>query len=145
MDQTSSQRKRLHELVKEFLSKVPSITQPQFHEFDIKQVYPDHNDDPWRIKPGVYYFSLDDDIKYVGKGSSEWGLGYRVYRGLNKVGLKTFNPPDPKPKWSDMLNDPGSRVGIFEFDPSDFYWPVSLEALLIRRLNPVLNKIGKAR
>ena len=106
MDQTSSQKKRVHELVKEFLSKVPSIKQPQFHEFDIKQVHPGHKDDPWRVKPGVYYFSLGDDIKYVGKGISKWGMGYRVYRGLNKIALETFDPPDPKPKWSDMLNDP---------------------------------------
>ncbi len=69
MDQTSSQRKRLHELVKEFLSKVLSITQPQFHEFYISKSIPTTTADPWRIRPGVYSFSLDDDIKYVGKGS----------------------------------------------------------------------------
>jgi hypothetical protein len=145
MDQTSSDKNRLHELVREFLSKVPSIKEPQFHEFDIKQVYPDHNGDPWRGKPGIYYFSLGNEIKYVGKGTARWGVGYRVYKGLNKIGLTNFNRADPKPSWSDMLNDPRSKVGIFEFDLSDFYWPVSLEAFLIPSLSPELNKRGKAR
>jgi len=39
-----------------------------------------------------------------------------------------------------MLGDPSSRVGIFAFDPADWYWTISLEAFLISSLRPPLNR-----
>jgi hypothetical protein len=133
----------LHALVKEFLSKVPSIKQPEFHEFDIREVYPKHDGDPWRVKPGIYYFSVGDDVKYVGKGTSESGVGYRIYKGLSRIGLVSGFGANPKTAWKDTLSDPSSKVGIYVFEDSDFHWPSSLEEFLIRSLNPILNRIGR--
>ena len=134
----------LQEKVREFLSRVPSIREPRYHEFDVREVSPAHTHDEWRIRPGIYYFSLRDTVQYVGVGSSAWGAGYRVYEGLSKIGIIKFRTP-ADPKWNVMLSDPSSRVGIFEFDPSDWYWTISLEAFLISSLRPPLNREGVDR
>src|ERR1017187_8621449 len=69
-----------------------------------------------------------------GSGASKWGVGYRVYQGLNKIGLRNGYPAAPMQGWSELLNKPESKVGIFQFEQSDWYWPLSLEALLVGRL-----------
>jgi hypothetical protein len=71
----------LHKLVAEFLLKVPSIKKPQFRgEFAAREVYPSHDEENWRGKPGVYYFRVGDEIRYVGQSTGEhpgggWGTG----------------------------------------------------------------------
>jgi len=129
----------LKKLVDEFLSEVPSIKQVKPHEYDINEVYPAHDGDEWRVAPGVYYFSLGDEVNYVGSGVSRWGVGYRVYKGLNRIGLRNGYPAAPMQGWSELLNNPESKVGIFQFEQSDWYWPLSLEALLVWGLQPALN------
>lgn len=132
-------KSRLKQLVEEFLSEVPSIRPVKFYEFDIHEVYPAHHIDEWRVAPGVYYFSRGEEIKYVGVGASRWGLGYRVYKGLNKIGLSNGYLAAPEHRWSELLNGPESSVGIVEFQQADWYWPLSLEGFLVWSLQPPLN------
>lgn len=148
---------RLQELVREFLAEVPSIKQPRYHEFNIREIYPAHDTDDWRIKPGVYYFSSGVEVQYVGSGVSRYGMGYRIYERLKKIGLDVPARATRDDRWSAVLDRPDSIVGIFEFDPDevhetpqglvcnrvDWYGPLVLEALLIASLKPQLNDKGK--
>jgi hypothetical protein len=133
-------KSELKKLVEKFLSEVPSIQPVNFFEFDIRQVYPAHDSDKWRGAPGVYYFSCGEEIKYVGVGASRWGLGYRVYKGLNKIGLSNGYPAAPELGWSELLNAAESTVGMVEFEECDWFWPLSLEAFLVWSLRPPLNR-----
>ena len=112
---------QLHELVKEFVGKVPSLKTPKFSEYHANRIVTERPlSSDWLT--GVYYFSVGNEIKYVGQGTSRWGVGYRVREGLGRAN---------KPEWDKMLTDPECKVGIYEFDPSDWYWPCALEQFLI--------------
>lgn len=129
----------LKKLVEEFLAAAPSIRPVKSHEYAIEEVYPAHHGDEWRDAPGVYYFAVGDEVKYVGMSASAWGMGWRVYKALNWIGLTNSYPAAPMQEWTELLNSPESKVGMFQFEKSDWYWPLSLEALLVERLHPELN------
>lgn len=119
-------------LAKTFFAKVPSI-EPEYKEsspVEVRQGYPAGAPWPeWTRKAGVYYV-LDHDrsVLYVGVAASQWGPIYRVEKRI-----KEGNLPG------------GTRAGAILFEEPDWYWSLALEAFLIDRTDPPLNKRGKNR
>ena len=87
----------------------------------------------WSDSPGVYYFTQDSDVVYVGSAIGWRALGNRIWDYTRKK----------SEEWVSILEDPNTSVNIVAFENCDWYWPVSLEALLIAKLKPPLNRAGK--
>jgi hypothetical protein len=120
---------RLKSLVNEFLDRIPSVRRPT----DDRELAPSElpsGPEPWpdwTRKKGVYYFlDKDNGVIYVGKGSTRWGVVYRIKNNLRKIRA-----------------DANVRVGVVLFDEQDWYWAASLEEFLIHALRPRHNKVGK--
>lgn len=120
---------RLKSLVNEFLDRIPSVQRPtEDHEMAQSELPSGPEPWPeWTRKRGVYYF-LDENngVIYVGKGSTRWGVVYRIKNNPRKIGA-----------------DPSVKVGTVLFDKRDWYWAASLEEFLIDALRPPHNKVGK--
>jgi hypothetical protein len=88
----------------------------------------------WVGKPGVYYFHRNGEVLYVGKGTSEWGVGFRIWKHLTE------------PNWMPELRHPETHASVILFDKAlDFYWAAALEECLINQLAPKLNRTGKKK
>jgi hypothetical protein len=126
---TTDNKGRLKSLVSKFFDKIPSVRQ---HTEELELAQPELPSGPepwpaWTRKKGVYYF-LDENncVLYVGKGSTRWGVVYRIKNNLRKCGA-----------------DAHVRVGLILFDEENWYWSASLEEFLIDALKPPHNKVGK--
>lgn len=85
-------------------------------------------DEQWRDHSGVYYCIRGSDGAVVDVGKASPGfLRYRVW-SLLRSGYSRV--PDA------TLNDPLTVIGMIVFDDADWYWALSLEAFLIRKLKP---------
>lgn len=126
---TIENNERLKALVNEFLDRIPSVRRPAEH-LELAQSELPSGPEPWpewTRKKGVYYFLNENNgVIYVGKGSTRWGVVYRIKNNLRKIGAAV-----------------SVRVGVVLFDEQDWYWAASLEEFLIDALKPPHNKVGK--
>jgi len=120
-------------LVDAFIARVASLVPSGRFSWTVSDLNKNPNwPTEWSDHQGVYYCVRGNDgaVVYVGKSSPGY-LGSRVWNLINPA---YSNVPDS------ILNDPGTRVGIIVFDDADWYWALSLEAHLIRELQPTFCK-----
>lgn len=119
--------------VADFLSKVPSIQQPERCHFELPE-FLDKKKDAWRKQAGmqgIYYLhSGDGVVYYVGEAIRKYGVGYRVRQNAAR---------------HELIDRPGVRVGLILFDEPDLPWALALEEFLIRDVQPQHNTAGKSR
>ncbi|MCR8641449.1 hypothetical protein NV379_02155 [Paenibacillus sp. N1-5-1-14] len=123
--------KLLH-LVDAFLNRVHgvsySFSDSSIGELRLKQ----KREQEWCNRAGVYYFSQNGVIKYVGRATPSSGLGERVYNQINAYGGKN--------NWDSVITDGEVKCGLVIFtNNDDWHWLAALEVLLIDNLRPQYN------
>ena len=84
----------------------------------------------WAASPGVYVFTTNESVQYIGKAMAATGLAQRVNN----------NAGEGDDDWNSYLNGPSAQVLIFQVNDLDELWVLSLEYYLIVKMKPPFNK-----
>jgi hypothetical protein len=119
-------------IIRNFLSGIPSLNaawpqQELVKSFrEIGQPLP-----PWTVKPGVYIFVLDGQVKYVGR-ALRTTLGQRIWDRCNQ---------DEATIWmKDVILKSTCKIYAVILPKDEWFWAAALEALLIHELQPEFSK-----
>lgn len=123
----------LESAVSEFASRVRNLVVPApmyFPVVELRDRKSAHYFD-WQHSAGVYWFVTGDEVVYVGRALPGTGLRARVSNQCTSFG---------DPKWDLVIKDDTSTVGVVPLPAQDWYWAAALEAFLIARCAPRINR-----
>lgn len=84
----------------------------------------------WTGRKGLYLFESGGTVKYLGRA-----LGTPIGERLRSQCRSRGHEP-----WHEVLDDPATRVRLYLSEPNEWYWAASIEAYLIDRHRPPINK-----
>ena len=89
--------------------------------------------DELKTECGIYYFTQDDIVKYVGRALPAVGLRSRILNQITAFG---------DAEWDKVITDNNSEVSVFIFNNREqWYFISALEHYLIEKLEkPIFNK-----
>jgi len=126
----------LNELVRQFQSRLSGLKDLTHEVLSLGHLRTHRDWSPWAGHRGIYYFLRPTpsgrEVVYVGVAALG-DLGHRVWDQMRIRGTGA---------WDTFVSDPENFVGIIAFHNDDWYWPLSLEAFLIRELQPEFNYSG---
>ncbi len=106
-----------------------SLAIPSFIE-TVQKIAARRSELAWTGSKGLYLFESEGRVKYLGRALGTF-LGERLRSQCRARGHEP---------WDAVLDDPATRVRLYLLEPAEWYWAASVEAYLIERHRPPINK-----